>query len=67
MYYTGIDPFTKKEVTVAKGMTDRREISYTKPARIEGISWGSKCKRTLRHQRAASQPAPVPKRRFTNA
>jgi hypothetical protein len=24
MYYTGIDPFTKKEVHVAKGMNDRK-------------------------------------------
>jgi hypothetical protein len=24
MYYTGIDPFTKKEVKIAKGMRDRK-------------------------------------------
>jgi hypothetical protein len=24
MYYTGLDPFTKKPVTVAKGLTDRK-------------------------------------------
>ncbi len=24
MYYTGIDPFTKKPVTVAKGLNDRK-------------------------------------------